>query len=330
MGPLVTILPACCLAELKDTNWNPGENSVWDNNPQVTSLGIDSNGDVFVSGGFTNIGGQAQVHLAKIARTGAVYASWNAQLDSFTEIDAIVPTSSGSVFSAGIFYSIGGVSQSFLAKLSDDSGAADTTWNPEPDNAVRSLAFDASGLYVGGDFANIGGLARNHIAKISASTGAVDSLWNPGADGSVTTLDLDANDNLYVAGAFANIGGYPRTGVAKLVTDGSADSNWNPSIAFVESMTIGAGDSLYVGGNFTSIRGQSRTGVARLSQASGVVDPQWNPILGNSINVSTVHAMVLAPDESLYIGGAFTRVDGQTRSGFAILQPDEIFNNGFE
>jgi hypothetical protein len=326
---LARLLPGGAL----DTNWDPGQDSIWDNNPEVRSLAIDLSGDVFVSGGFTQIGGQPQVHMAKIASTGATYASWNAGLDSLTEIDAIVPTSSGSVFTAGVFYSISGVSEPFLAKLSGISGAADATWNPAPDNAVRSLAFDASGLYVGGDFANIGGLARNHIAKLSASTGAADSLWNPSADGFVTTLALDANDILYVAGNFTNIGGQPRAGIAKLGVNGNADINWNPTIASVESLAIGAGDSLYVSGSFTSIQGQTRTGVARLSQADGILDAQWNPILGNSIDpfgLSTVHAMVLAPDQSLYIGGAFTSVDGRTRSGFAILEPDEIFKNGFE
>ena len=72
---------------------------------------------------------------------------------------------------------------------------------------------------------------------------------------------------------------------------------------------------LFVAGLFTSIGGSSRNGLAYLDSRDATLFP-WNPAPDTAI----VTSIELSDgDGSLYVGGGFTSIDGQTRNGLAAV-----------
>lgn len=74
----------------------------------------------------------------------------------------------------------------------------------------------------------------------------------------------------------------------------------------------------YVGGTFQTVGNQTRVGIAAIEVATGQPDPDFAPVLAGS--GTEVFTLALSPDqESLYIGGRFTSVDGVQRNRIAKL-----------
>lgn len=261
-----------------DGTWNPGPDNY------VFALAPDGAGNIYVGGYFANIGGQARQYVAKIATTGTgpADATWNPNASApgpIVGVFALALDGAGSLYAGGGFNTIGGQARNNLAKLSTSGiGAADATWNPNPNNIVVAMALDGSGsLYVGsggffGGFTSIGGQSRNYLAKVSTGgTGGADAIWNPNPDGAVSSLALDGSGALYVGGggffaeqfSFTSIGGQSRNRLARLSTSGtgSADANWNAaSNGSVSALAVDGAGNVYAGGLFTSITGQARIG----------------------------------------------------------------------
>ncbi len=76
------------------------------------------------------------------------------------------------------------------------------------------------------------------------------------------------------------------------------------------------GSTLFIGGEFFSVGGRSQTNIAALSASNGIAR-SWDPNIADN---TTVEVMALSSDgTSLYIGGDFTEIDGNTRSRVAKL-----------
>ena len=227
-------------------------------------------------------------------------------------------TVSGSeVYAGGYFTSIGGEPRNRVAKLSaTGAGAADASWNPNPDDRVTALAVSDSRVYVGGAFASSGHgqVVRNNIARFDAD-GVLDTAWNPGANGEVDALALSGSD-LYAGGGFTSIGGQSRNRIAKLSTGSgeAAVASWNPAADSTVRALAVSESAVYAGGDFTSIGGQPRNRIAKLSAAgSGTADLSWHPDADRGVS-----ALALSGSD-LYAGGAFRSIGGQSRSRIAKL-----------
>ncbi|HET6631962.1 MAG TPA: hypothetical protein VFG73_04560 [Rhodanobacteraceae bacterium] len=310
-----------------DPAWNPSANDT------VTALAVDASGDVYAGGAFFQVGGQARSYIAKLSGTGtgAVDVNWNPSANDW--VYALALDSNGNVFAGGSFTAIGGLSRERIARLNGAGyGIADPDWDPGADGVVYSIAVDSSdNVYAGGGFSHIGGQARNFAAKLSnAGMGAVDPDWKPNADGSVQVLLPDDAGHVYAGGNFLYIGGKPRNHIARLSASGAgaADATWDPSAdASVRALAMDAAGYLYAGGRFTHIGGQARNYLASLSvRGSGAAGPAWNPSADDIVN-----ALGVSASGTIYAGGAFTKVGGQSRAGLAGFDgSDLIFASGFE
>jgi hypothetical protein len=82
------------------------------------------------------------------------------------------------------------------------------------------------------------------------------------------------------------------------------------------------GGQVYIGGHFTCVNGTDNTPclaprnkIARYS-LTGVLDPTWTP----SMTQGFLGVWAMTGDATqLYVGGAFTRVNGVVRNRFAIF-----------
>ncbi|MEU7824927.1 malectin domain-containing carbohydrate-binding protein, partial [Catellatospora sp. NPDC049133] len=164
------------------------------------------------------------------------------------EVSAVIagPTA-GTVFIAGKFNTVNGVTRRKVALLNVSTGALVTSFaGPAFNGAVKDIALAGSRLLVGGIFTNAGnaGLARGGLASVNASTGALDSYLTTaltenhnydgvsGASAGVGASKLALNPNgqqLVVVGNFKKAGGVLHDQIVKLdLGAGSASiADWN-------------------------------------------------------------------------------------------------------
>jgi uncharacterized delta-60 repeat protein len=103
-----------------------------------------------------------------------------------------------------------------------------------------------------------------------------------------------------------------------LFTPGTLDTNFNPGTGannFVRAVAFQSDGKLFVGGAFTQINGTNRNFLARL-HANGALDLGFAPGTGPDAAVSTLAA---GADGRVFLGGAFTNVNGTRFNRVALL-----------
>jgi hypothetical protein len=279
--------------------------------------------ELYVGGDFANIGGLARNSLAKLSTTGtgAADPTWNPSV--LGAVHALV-LSGPDLYVGGGFGSISGATRSNLAKISaTGTGALNPTWASNANNLVYALALSGSDLYVGGRFTSISGQPRTSLAKLATTgSGAVDANWTPAPNGGSVVYALAASGpDLFVGGDFMAIGGQSRGGLAKLATTGTGavDTNWGPGFfGDVHALYI-AGSQLFVGVTPVNLIGgtfSEHKCLARIRKSDRELDMTWRPDVTGGGFGATVNALALAGSD-LYVGGIFTQVGGQARSGLA-------------
>ena len=131
-----------------------------------------------------------------------------------------------------------------------------------------------------------------------------------------TALAVSGN-TVYAGGNFTTIGGQSLNNVAALdVSTGNATS-WNANANGSVLALAVSGSTVYAGGNFTSIGMQSRNNIAALDASSGI-PTSWNPNANGGYYSGLVSALALSGN-TVYVGGTFTSIGGQSRNNIAAL-----------
>jgi hypothetical protein len=225
------------------------------------------------------------------------------------------------VYLAGGFHSIGGRPRRFAAALDTATGAA-TSWDPTPNDWVRSLALGRGAIYLGGDFTSVGGQPRQYIAAVDGVSGATSS-WDAGCNSVVEALAV-SDTTVYVGGFFNLIGGSPRHGLAALSARTGTASTWGADaesdeilLSHVITIAVDAG-VLYAGGAFNRIGGLSRNHLAAVNTLTAEV-LEWKPDPDG-------YVLALAVDHrAIYAVGTFSTMGPEPRVGIAqILLASEL------
>jgi putative pyrroloquinoline-quinone binding quinoprotein len=285
----------------------------------VRTVAPDGSGGWYLGGAFTAVRGQPRNNLARLDAGGNLTA-WDPNANG--EV-AVLAVSGGTVYAGGGFTSIGGRPRNHIAALDAASGAS-TAWNPNADDSVKALAVGGGTVYAGGNFGNIGRQPRNYIAALDVATGAATE-WDPYADNTVSALVLNGG-TVYAGGRFMSIGGIPRSKIAAIDATTGIVTSWSPSANSTVHALAVSGGTVYAGGNFISVGGQTRNYIAALDAASGAATP-WNPnatggtcIAHCQFLITGVQALALG-EGTVYAGGYFTGIGGQSRGQIAALDP---------
>lgn len=279
-------------------------------------------GGWIIGGKFTRVGNQERHNLARILPDGTV-APWSPDPNDtvFKVIQA-----GNYLFVAGAFSMIDSQPIARLAAfdVQVDQSLDLNTWNPNPNDTIKALAFSGNTLYLGGNFTNISSGTRTRLAAydIAVNPPALTS-WNPTADGSVEALAVDSS-HVYLGGGFGMVNSQARSRLARVLkTTGALDSGWNPGAdSWIHDLLVD-GSTLYVGGNFTSIGSQSRTGLAALDAATGNVIAAFNPVLAPGANLTLTVFALTKEGTDLYFTGSFDQVGGQTRHNAACVSTSD-------
>lgn len=162
--------------------------------------------------------------MAYSLSTGA-YTSWNPGANAAVYALAVSPDKK-TLYAAGLFTKIGGVTANRIAAFDVATGALKTTFAASLNYMVKSLAVTSTTVYVGGAFASSGSATRSRLAAFDAKTGAL-LAWNPGADDQVQALVVTPDGKKVIAGgAFSKAGGRSTHGLAALDATTGKASSW--------------------------------------------------------------------------------------------------------
>ncbi len=154
-----------------------------DSSAEISSLALQPDGKLLVSGRFITLQGVARPGVARLNTDGSVDASFDPGTGpaNFNTVNALVLQADGKVIVGGGFTSFNGTPRNRVARLnadgsvdpSFDSGAGAGSSSGEF-NGVLALALQADGaLLAGGDFTLFGGVPRVALARLSNSGGGV-------------------------------------------------------------------------------------------------------------------------------------------------------------
>lgn len=282
------------------TDWNPNPNS---NGGAIEAIEVNGQ-TAYVSGNFTQIGGQQRNKIAEIDLITGSATGWNPNPNNYVYNIRFI---NGLVYVGGSFTSIGGQTRNYLAAINPTDGTA-TSWHPKPNAPVYDIKQAGQNVLISGNFSFTNSESRNNLCKISK----VDNLiadWIPNPNNTVQTIELDGN-KVYTGGLFTTIGGQSRNRIAAIDNQTGLASAWNPNAnALVKTMKL-SGNTLYVGGLFTTIGGQSRTNLAGIDTGTGAATT-WSP------NPNAIINKIGVSNGTLYAAGNFTTIAGQPRSRLA-------------
>ena len=281
--------------------WNPSPDA------EVRAIATDSSA-VYLGGSFTSLGGTTRNRIAAVDPSTGAPLTWNPNSNGAVYTLAV----SGSlVYAGGAFTSIGGQGRNRLAALDAYSTSSDaaTSWNPDLNGTVLSLAINGSTIYSGGAFTAVNGNAstRNRAAAFDVTTATATS-WNPNANEPVTSI-LPTASGIYIGGEFSNVGGSLRISLALVDPTTGVVQAWDAGIRSVVGGTtvlalLADGPDLFVGGRYTHINATPRNYAAAFDSDLQVTN--WDPNLNNAGYDIVVDAT------TAYMVGSFTSVNGNT------------------
>lgn len=161
------------------------------------------NGELFIGGGFTSVGGITVSNIAKLNGSG-----WDALNNGVNNEVLALQVYNGELYAGGKFTQVNGNAINYIAKWSGSN------WNQigsGTSGSVTCFTGYNNLLVAGGTFVNAGGMIVNNIATWN---GVSWSDLSGGTDSEVDGL-ISFYGDLYVGGKFANAGGIPCANVAK-------------------------------------------------------------------------------------------------------------------
>jgi fibronectin type 3 domain-containing protein len=290
-------------------------------NNTVTSLATDGAGTLFVGGTFGTVNDASRNGLAALDLATGALKPWPATIVAPGQVDTLA-YSGGALYAGGNFTAISDGTQRsrpFLAKMSAQSGAVDTSWVAAPNDRVRTINVAGDGsarLFIGGDFTTVSGKSSTSkiAAVFAAGSGAVDIAFRaaPTNSGSFAPVfDLTSDATRVYAAAAGRGGACTALNVKTGALLWSARSNGN-----MQSVRL-SGGLLYCGGHFNglaSFMGQTRYKVAAVNAGTGALTA-FAPNVNSSQGVWS-----MASDATrIYLGGDFSSISGVLQPHFAMF-----------
>ncbi len=314
--------------------WEPVPGVDGDHSNFIRCMWPDAEGNLWVGGDFSSIGG---VSCGRVAKFDTRAGTWSALIDSSTATDPRGPSSGGvyaicrsgdHVYIGGFVFNHADTAMRFMRRYNVKTGR----WGAVGaglDGAVRSLSVDASGkVYAGGAFTASGATAIDHLAMWDGRR------WTEvggGVDGTVRDIEFGEDGKLYIGGDFTHVDGQLAGMVAcrdgntwNLMGGGLAGGGTSNGIW---GLAVDSAGRCYVGGDFDSLRvtGASMNKVACYDAGT------WRD-LGGGVTSSSSQIIngVEAVGEDIYITGLYGLPgEGNAKRNFSRFNPNIDFR-GYE
>jgi uncharacterized delta-60 repeat protein len=332
-----------------DRTFDPGTGLLWKPTPNqtsVSSLDLQSDGKVLITGRFSHLDGVSRSGIARLHGDGSLDTGFNPILDSSGELVEVLSFAlqpDGKILIGGEFQAVNGASRNRIARLHPDGTldstfdpgigpVSDTPWYPP---TINNLVPQPDGrIVVHGEFTQFSGVPKDRVARLNPD-GSLDSgytvtvLARDGGSGSIAVTSMQPDGKVLIGGNFSTVNGVSRNRVARLNSDGTLDSSFDPGtgvtgsefgFVYVYSIATRPDGKILIGGEFTHVNGTVRNGIARL-HSDGSLDDTFDPGTGPN---RAIRSIALQPNGKVLIGGAFIAVDNVGRWRVARLHGNEL------
>ena len=317
------------------TAWNPAPNA---NN--VTAIKLWQ-GQLYIGGDFTTIGGQSKTRLARVnLTTGAADASWTQNANG----SILSMYASDKLYVCGGTSLVNGSSVGPDGVLAYNASGIRTSWETNDSAGIYGV-LDSNGttandiVEVGGVLYRVGqgriGLTTTgrEIFAISGSNGWSVNAQNAkefnaggysGAGGPTTiSANLVVGAPLNSAVTWVNAGGvvgdYTRGSVIRITSSCNIDLSYNPTFNGAARRIVSRGSTDYIAGDFTTVNGATKRLLVRLA-SGGSTDTVFSP----AITVATDARAIALYSSSLLVGvfGNAATVSGVSKGFFFAVHQD--------
>ena len=283
----------------KDSTFNIG--SGFDN--YVTTIEIQTDGKILVSGGFTTFTGVSQNYLIRLNSDGSKDTSFDIGSGfsgSFgsADINSISIQNDGKIIVGGSFRQFTGSTQNRLVRLNSD-GSKDSTFNIGSgfDNYVTTIEIQTDGkILVSGGFTTFTGVSQNYLIRLN-SDGSKDTSFDIGSgfDTEVNSVAVQSDGKILAGGYFTEFSGSSQNKLIRLNSDGSKDTSFDIGSGFNggiynNTVKIQSDEKILAGGTFTEYTGSSQNRLIKLNS-----------------------------NGSIFIGGAAPAISGTTQYGDLVV-----------
>ncbi len=160
-----------------------------------------------------------------------------------------------------------------------------------------------------------GNVTVNGLVRLDGTTGALDESYATSTDqyNGPTEFRVSPGGDLYMSGGYSSVNGMATFGrFTRLDADGNLDADFDPATIdnAVNQFSFRTDGSIILGGNF---RDNPSSRLARLTPA-GALDSDFNgtsvgltPATSGNFRFPSVLTTLLAPDDSVYVGGYFDK-----------------------
>ncbi len=294
----------------------------------VLALALQPNGKLVLGGAFRQIDFLSRSWAGRLLTNGFADATFGLSAGENAEVFSVASQPDGKVVSGGAFTSPSGG----ILRL-NRNGSLDVSFDPSigADGPVYAVALQPDGkAVIAGRFSKLGGVGRGGLARLHPN-GLLDASFasGSGANGAIYSLIVRADGQILIGGDFTLVNEANRSRVAQLKADGSNDPTFEPGTVtgpsgltngVVRALALQSDGKVFLAGNFTNVAGFARSRIARLN-ADGSLDTSFDSGRGPD---DTVYALAVQPDGKVILGGAFSSVNGFSRSGIARLNGDPV------
>lgn len=245
-------------------------------------------------------------------------------------VDGLVVQADQRILVGGEFTTIGGCSNSFLARL-NANGSVDGSFNPsgQTDGAVSCLLQQPDRkVLVGGSFGRLLGHTQPALARL-LEDGSVDATFDTSAvfntNTAVYSMALQEDGRLLV-GYQGLVDYWSR--VVRLNTNGALDSTFvctNQISGYIFALLPQADGSVLFGGNFLGIMGSTNYALFRLEP-----DGQLDDTFDAGLDMSSVFSLVRQPGGQILVGGLLNRTGASNSAPLLRLTSDLRWDEGFK
>ena len=346
-----------------DLTFNPAPNG------GVFAITIDSGGKILIGGGFTSIGAATRSYVARLLPTGAIDTSSfdpepnlpvyaiaiqsNNQILIGGSFTAVLPqtskagtatTATNNPYGAQTVLPATGASAvtpiyvNHLARLNTD-GTLDTTFYPDPDSDVLSIALQSNGaIVVGGILTSFApnysgtGIIHNYVGRVNAD-GTIDGSFTPSANQLVDSVTVLSNQDILIGGSFTALqasGSATPTSVnhvailnpgGTLDTAFSLGANTAPT-GQVRAFAQQPNGQVIFAGSFSPMDGSPAAYISRLN-GDASIDTTFDPGVDGPVNAVAVlpsGASTVIPSNA----GVWLNSDGHVRFTYSAASNGEI------
>lgn len=316
-----------------DTTFNPGIGA----NGTVYAILLQADGKIMIGGDFSTYNGFSAKNLARLNSDGSFDSSFNAG-NALTNAVYALAEQAGTFINASRSASGSSPEDDNIVNVGASSGILTVDYDmlQVPDdmkvfygNTNGVLIYDTTSVSGTGHlvipFGPTNGLTANTIEIVmNQGNGTPGTLWSYTA-----SVQSSFANQLYVGGEFTTVGGLAgQDHIARLLGDGSVDTTFDPHAGIngpVYALAIQPDGNLIVGGEFTVVNNQPNARLVRLT-SSGALDSNFYS--GSGVDGSVFNLM-LPGDGTIYVGGAFTTINGTHRLGFGRLNSDGTVDTSF-